>query len=632
MGGHGLGGIVRAAIHPAIGVARVGNSRDAWFLGPEVEDPPAAAPGFYRDPTGALKRQAARFRIYGYDAAGAVVAELTADDAAIAWTVHLRNEKAAWYQFQIAMDIPEAANAQPAGRRNAAITGADRGALVIDAGARSIAGANAGGPAYALDGAFMGAPVHLGDLKTDEAGRLVVLGGRGASGSPMGAPLTTFANNDGWHDDTADGPVTATLSIGGRAIPVDPAWVVVAPPNYAPNLKTLRTMHDLIYDLFVQQKELPPPMPVSFARDIQPIFERMSGLQWLNAGFAQTFGHGRPLDFGDPDFLRRMSEPLASEAETRRQIANSFRDFAKDGPSRTPFPWFYGDAPSAEASSEPRQNLALSGTQLTCLRQWAMGQFVPGLREPASRPSRIEDAPLSEQPAMLDRAALDFCLADAFHPGCEMTWPMRHSSLYAAPYRIRHRPANDPEPDYGDVLTPAVALGPGGPLEAQAPGGLTRWMATPWQTDTASCLSGYDASYDPYLPTFWPARVPNQVLYEPEYEIATDATKPRADRLAAFRTRGSWPDALPGQTQDEKLAAMIYAFPAMGIVEERPGVAGDPELPPVMQVSTYPMELLFPPEPGLPQPQAMAAPARARATVRAPHAGRFRWRQGDGDR
>jgi L-lysine epsilon oxidase C-terminal domain len=39
---------------------------------------------------------------------------------------------------------------------------------------------------------------------------------------------------------------------------------------------------------------------------------------------------------------------------------------------------------------------------------------------------------------MLDRASLEFCLADAFHPGCEMTWPMRTAGLYMAPFRIAH--------------------------------------------------------------------------------------------------------------------------------------------------------------------------------------------------
>jgi L-lysine epsilon oxidase-like protein len=59
--------IVRALIHPAIGIARVGNSNepDGYFVGPEVVDEPALAEGQYKDKHGALKRQAARFHIYG---------------------------------------------------------------------------------------------------------------------------------------------------------------------------------------------------------------------------------------------------------------------------------------------------------------------------------------------------------------------------------------------------------------------------------------------------------------------------------------------------------------------------------------------------------------------------------------
>lgn len=58
-----LGDIVRAAIHPAIGVARVGDSPEEFFIGPEVPDPPPVMLGESRDPAGALKRQAARFRV-----------------------------------------------------------------------------------------------------------------------------------------------------------------------------------------------------------------------------------------------------------------------------------------------------------------------------------------------------------------------------------------------------------------------------------------------------------------------------------------------------------------------------------------------------------------------------------------
>ncbi len=246
--------IVRAAIHPAIGVARVGDSRDEYVVGPEVLDPPTAAPGYYRDSTGALKRQAARFRIYGYNSAGEAVGEITTDSADIRWTVHVANKKAAWYQFQIALDIPEA----PSELRNNTVR--DRASLIIDPGERTIRGANKKGAGYAFDtGQFLGRAVYLGELQTDDKGRLLFLGGRGISASADGSTATDFANNEGWHDDLADRPVRAELNIGGRSIPVESAWVTVGPPNYAPNLRSARTMYDLIFDTHVQAGDLSLP-------------------------------------------------------------------------------------------------------------------------------------------------------------------------------------------------------------------------------------------------------------------------------------------------------------------------------------------------------------------------------------
>ncbi len=91
----GLGDIVRVAIHPGLGVARVGNSRDAFYFGPEI--PGGIPEGPYKDADGAMAKQAARFRVYGYDRDGRVVRELTADEAEITWTVRVGNAKAAWY-------------------------------------------------------------------------------------------------------------------------------------------------------------------------------------------------------------------------------------------------------------------------------------------------------------------------------------------------------------------------------------------------------------------------------------------------------------------------------------------------------------------------------------------------------
>jgi len=562
--------IVRAAIHPSIGVARVGNSPDEFFIGPEVDEP--APLDSYKDPGGALKRQAARFRIYGYNAAGEAVAELTAQNADVEWTAHLANTKAAWYEFQIALDIPEAQDptAPPSRLRNLDVVGDQRAQLAIDPGARTIRGSGRAGPEYRFDtGTFFGTAVYLGELRTDEAGRLLVLGGHGHSAPAGHQRLTHFANNHGWHDDVSDGPVTATVKTNGRAIPVDPSWVVVAPPNYAPPVLGVRTLYDLLFDSFVRSGALAFPERTSFMTHVYPILARMQGLEWVNQGFATGFGWGERERLGDRDTLERLASPAAEHSELRRQVVNSFRDWDRDGKSPVPWPWIYGDAMSLPPISA-RQQMQLSATQMRLLERWAAGDFDSDLDLDCEPRRAIEDVAVAEQPETLDRAALTHCLADAFHPGCEVTWPIRHASMYMAPFRIRHRAIGSPEPPPAKSLTPQAALAVDGPLYGQSPGSLSRWMAVPWQADTSSCRSGYDSRYDPYLPTFWPARVPNQVLTERDYEIAVDEGRPPDERRAAFARRANWLRWLTPKAPQYMLD-MVEHFGKFGVVETRPG-------------------------------------------------------------
>ena len=592
--------VVAARVHPGIGIARIGDSASEFFVGPEVVGAPAAPAGFHRDQGGALKRQAARFRLYGLNSAGEVVRELTSADAEIEWSVHLANRKAAWYRFLAALDIPDAA-AMKCRLRNAEVKGRDRGALEIDPGPRTIAGADAGGgAAHAFDsGTFKGVPVALGELRTDAAGRLLVLGGNGRSESPSGAPVfdaadgDSFNNADDWFDDVSDGPVTARVSIGGREIPVMGSWVAVAPPDYAPGVIGWRTLHDLLLEVYVEAGWLPVPDPVRFTEHVLPMLRRLSNLQWVNKGFAAMFGHGAPLDFDDPALLARLATPrnVATggdpHGELRARIAGAFRPSDVRFDERRTWPWIYGDAFGSFATDSARNSLALGSLQTALLARWVAGDFVDD-RDPAlGALEDIDDLPLSERPAMLDRAALHHCLADAFHPGCELTWPMRHASMYSEPFRIRTREPGRPREDLGPELTQALVTRPGGPLYGQGPGDLTRWMALPWQGDTAFCRSGYDPEYDPYLPTFWAARVPNQVLTEESYSIVMDETRSREERLAAFNERASWLRALHGHIP-EQMMQMVSSFGAMGVVEERPGIIGDPDFPAVMHVETLP--------------------------------------------
>ena len=87
--------IARIAVHPAIGIARVGNSKDAFYFGPEV--PEAIPSGPFKDSSGAMAKQAARFRLYAYDTEGRVLGEITAEHGDVSWRVKVGNAKAAWY-------------------------------------------------------------------------------------------------------------------------------------------------------------------------------------------------------------------------------------------------------------------------------------------------------------------------------------------------------------------------------------------------------------------------------------------------------------------------------------------------------------------------------------------------------
>ena len=88
-----------------------------------------------------------------------------------------------------------------------------------DVSASTIPGKNAAKVEFV--GQYTGVPGYLGELQTDDHGRLIFLGGRGLSASLGNTPIYTpsdpnsFINADGWYDDTSDGPVMASVSIGG---------------------------------------------------------------------------------------------------------------------------------------------------------------------------------------------------------------------------------------------------------------------------------------------------------------------------------------------------------------------------------------------------------------------------------
>jgi hypothetical protein len=255
----------------------------------------------------------------------------------------------------------------------------------------------------------------------------------------------------------------------------------------------------------------------------------------------------------------------------RRQIFERFRNPAYTSMEYDDLPPYYGDDVALPAAN-PRQWLAVLPIQYAWLLQWAEGDFDADWPEGGlTFPDRLEALPLDEQPAALDRAVLDECLGGPFHPGCEMTWPMRQSLLYEAPFRIQRRAA--PEPDWGPEMTSVIVLADDGPLSGSGPGDVTRWMAVPWQTDTSSCLSRYKRDVDGYLPAFWPARVPNDVLALDGYQEVLDATKSEEQRERAFADRVKWLRDLPGfgVASRERINAFLRQWADAGIVTQQPG-------------------------------------------------------------
>lgn len=289
-------------VHPGIGIARLGNSPDGWCISPEA---PAALPiecddqgnprltvdgtdvrrvTQFKDGEGRIKRQAARFQIYVYDQDHPEGRPLKIGDRIagggnegtlvdIQWRVYLANKKASWYTFEQLQGEHGYAPDHP--RRNADVTGDEaRQRLIIDPGPRGVnttdrrrARIGREDPNYAPTFPPPLDPVDidtLGDLRTDDEGRLLVLGGHGHSGSYQtdgyGQPLIeSYANNDGWFDDTSDGPVTARLVMYAenvtslRYVDVEyPAWCVVGYPAYVPEILDMITMDEVVHDMGVR--------------------------------------------------------------------------------------------------------------------------------------------------------------------------------------------------------------------------------------------------------------------------------------------------------------------------------------------------------------------------------------------
>jgi hypothetical protein len=405
--------ITAVKIHPAIGIARVGNSPDKFFIGPErLWDPPDPAGGF-KDVRHRVKRQAARFRLYAHHDDGTVT-ELTSGDTDIAWTVHVANRKAIAHN-----------------------PGVPAAVMTIDPGARTLAGP---GQHVAFDGGRVHFPGHaevsvpLGEARTDDDGHLLVLGGFGTSASPGNAPIPSQFGNAGWFDDVSDGPVTAHVRVRttGEEFDAAGAWVLVAPPKFAPQIDSVITLYDTLFQKCVAWGWLTAPGTPSYTADIHPILERA---RTTSAVMNTAHAHTWP----DPVYA-----PL-----DRQSIFDRLK--VPDGGGG-------GDMPRLESGK-------LTATQYTAMKAWRDDDFTRDWAGPPAPSANLT-------PAELDRAALTACVGAVLFPGIEAgganVVPITNRAKYvgaADPMRLDHT--------------------------TLAPGAVTEFMSLPWQADFKKCDRGW---------------------------------------------------------------------------------------------------------------------------------------------
>jgi hypothetical protein len=500
-------------IHPAIGIARVGNSPEEFFLGPER---PGKYPSVneYRDSKMLLKRQGARFRLFRYQGRGDKNAEeINIDNPevkSIEWTVHLVNSKASGRFFAGILD-------QGSRLRNEKKY--PRSSLVLDGRPVSVEGVCQKNDIYceSFIGKKFPSPLKLGTLLTDSKARLIVLGGHGESGSLVHSSLTKpgddFANHDNWYDDTSDGWVRATITwkTGKKThVKSGGSWVIVAPPKYAPSLESVITLYDILYQKAIDDKlinrnprldALAPKERPSFQDDIYPILRRAYEMRW---SFARAqVGHQDEID------LKQLAKSNFQKLHLRaKHIVDQFRVPSGNpkkpgsGTGRMPYVWSDLFDMGADSDSLHPVNATLTQYQYEVMQAWCKGNFTK---------TRAKKAIPTPMPLGLDRAALDVCVGAAFFPGIETSFHIRDKFKYIEPFRLDQRTLK--------------------------PGEVTQQMSLPWQTDFVDCSDG-----DTPL-VWWPAQRPVDVQTGPRRDPvrwARDFKKGKSDLDAAGMVEHWW--------------------------------------------------------------------------------------------
>ncbi|GAB2190240.1 LodA/GoxA family CTQ-dependent oxidase [Sessilibacter sp. MAH1] len=336
---------------------------------------------------------------------------------------------------------------------------------------------------------------QLGALETDCQGRLIVIGGQGAAcglfkDDKTPYPLGNDIDNDGWFDDTADGPVQAIILLenGDEIVLENTAWAVSTDPSYAPQIRNVITVWDEVYDTWIRklgldtniyngtENESAPTNFVtsykpSFDDDILPLFSAAHLSQFIGALNQTAIGaHARLNNVSADD---NPSDYLQVQTFIRSPYASD--DELDIGAPRMPLA--LGDTGASF--------LTLTRTQFFFMNQWFNKNYSANVEKPLTAGEQI------------DKNVLANCLGGRFSPGIDLTFIVRDVNLYntnwtqadIGPFRINYTPLNYSQ---ASKTNPFLSIGYV-PLNSNhhnvEPGDLCKFMSLPWHTDYNSCAT-----------------------------------------------------------------------------------------------------------------------------------------------
>lgn len=449
-------------IHPAIGIGRVGNSDD-FFLASEIpnghpidinlethtEQPLSS----YKE-NGKIRKQGVRFRIWEHEETSdglMSIREITLNEADIEWRVKLGNKKAAHERLRGPQN------------RNESIT--DQNSLELTAEFPPIAGASKSVSQTNVSKFLDQKEVLLGQLKTDSQGRLIVIGGSGVSERVPHQPneQMDFADNDAWFDDTSDGSIEATIKIHGESTPrnLSPSWIIIAPPDYAPEVKAVSTLYDVAKSVAVNEGLASIPAEISFYRDVRPLFSKTRTL-------------GRVV----PENTMKAFNLVPDDMQKLSDNGDENYDYREDSLEKL------------ETAYKIARDFVLPDHLGNILDEWVDGNFLDDFSGPHPVQTDIT-------PSGLDRVALDQTVGGGFFPGIEAgKWMQERSDIYA--FEIVD---GELSPRLSPQSLSVSNLG----RTVSGPGYMTAGMAVPWQADFLKC-GGYGGRL------WWPAQRPDSAL------------------------------------------------------------------------------------------------------------------------